>query len=142
VAANPRQHLDRFPFVKDGVLESQPSSLPGAEGQVASQPTPPLGEVGLAPGGGPSGDPATTGAPSGEKKRRNRNPGEMFARLDADGDGKLSSSEMDSLPPQLRDQMTSADSNGDGMVDQAELTSAMAKLRTAGGGGPPPGAAE
>ena len=64
-------------------------------------------------------------------------PATMFANFDGDGDGKISSEEMSGVPDFLKERLASADENGDGAIDLAELTSAMAKLRAERGGGPP-----
>ena len=57
----------------------------------------------------------------------------MIERMDQNADGKLST---DELPEPLRERMANADTNGDGFIDLAELTTAMAALR---GGGARPG---
>lgn len=129
VAANPRQHLDRFPFVKDGQLEESPTSILTPQEQVAANAPPAGGQPGVTPAG-----PVGEGDPN--KKRRNSNPAEAFARMDSDGDGKLSSTEWDAIPAGFRDSLGNADANGDGHVDQAELAAAFARMRTARGNGP------
>ncbi|MCB9875763.1 MAG: hypothetical protein H6821_16455, partial [Planctomycetaceae bacterium] len=61
---------------------------------------------------------------------RGGNPAQMIERMDQNADGKLSA---DELPEQLRERLSSADTNGDGFYDAAELTAAFAG---GGGGGP------
>ena len=55
----------------------------------------------------------------------------MIERMDQNSDGKLSA---DELPEQMRERMSTADTNGDGFYDAAELTAAFAKM--GGGSGP------
>jgi hypothetical protein len=128
VAANPRQHLNLFPFLKDGRLEpSGPSLLPGEAIAIAA----PKAEEGGARGPAEGGRGGNRGG-SGGRGRGNFNPAERFAQLDADKDGKLSTAE---VPEQMREMMASADTNSDGGIDQAEMTAAFAKMRAARGGG-------
>lgn len=54
---------------------------------------------------------------------------------DSDGDGKLSSDELSSLPEQFRSKLEASDSDGDGFVTTSELTEAF-KSMGGGGGGP------
>ena len=56
-----------------------------------------------------------------------------FERYDANQDGILSTEE---IPAERRDRISAADTNGDGKVDRAELTTAMSRPRPAMGGGP------
>jgi Ca2+-binding EF-hand superfamily protein len=67
---------------------------------------------------------------------------------DADKDGKISTAELASLDDRAKQMLESADANGDGFVDRAEMTTAataaMARFRqqmeaAGGGGGPPAG---
>ena len=84
-------------------------------------------------GGGPGG-----GGPGGG----GFNPGAMFARLDANGDGKVDASEMEVIPEAFRDRVKQNDTNGDGVIDRAEYDAGVARRRAAGGGpggGGPPG---
>ncbi len=60
----------------------------------------------------------------------------IFARSDANNDGKLSQDEM---PEQFRDNFAQTDTNGDGGIDQTELVTAMQRRmqqRTAASAGP------
>lgn len=143
VAANPRQHLEHFPFAKDGAIETGPIVTPEEQLAGGGTVTPVTPTAGGPAEGAPDG-----GTPDGAKKRRS-SPGEMFARMDSDKDGKLSTTEWDAVPAQLRDRLGNADTNSDGSVDQGEMTAAFAKMRASGGGpggggpgGGPPGAAE
>jgi len=117
VVLNPRKHLDkfdqsRFPAEDD---ESPPGAIPAELAADAAQ----------RPIGAEDGE---SGKTAGSAKS---NP--MMERLDSDGDGKLVS---DELPDGLRERLSAAnaDINGDGEYSAAELRSAMAKLRAAGGG--------
>ncbi|MBN2196926.1 MAG: hypothetical protein JW751_29245 [Polyangiaceae bacterium] len=60
-------------------------------------------------GRGPHGKRHGQGGPGG--------PGHVFERWDADGDGRVGLSD---LPEQLRERVTAADANGDGVVTRAE----------------------
>jgi hypothetical protein len=105
---------------------------------------------------GPGTPPATPGAPSGQGQRpspgqQGRGPSQgasggfdpaaAFAGLDKDSNGKL---EGDEIPSQMRSRVSAIDKNGDGAVDQGEMTAAMRQLGQLGGGGRPggPGGAE
>ncbi|MBL8809025.1 MAG: hypothetical protein JNM43_02510 [Planctomycetaceae bacterium] len=50
------------------------------------------------------------------------NPGEMFGQLDRNADGKLSADEM---PPRMKANMESADSDNDGSISQQEFQAAL-----------------
>jgi multidrug resistance efflux pump len=128
VASNPRQHLDRFSFIKNGILEPAPITTYGEE-QVATNGPP------AAPGGngGPAGGPGAANVGSGAP-RRGGSPQEMFSRLDSDGDGKISTQEWAAVPAELRSRLGNADANNDGEVDQGEIAAAFSKLRAAAGG--------
>lgn len=126
VAANPRQHLDRFPFSKNKLLESIPSTLGPDESIAAS---------------GPAGgvNPASNPAPGGASKGPRRSPAELLAQHDADGDGKLSMDEWQAVPEGLRGRLGNVDTTGDGFVDASELAAAFGSLRTAAADGGAPG---
>lgn len=57
-------------------------------------------------------------------------------RNDTDGDGKLSSSEIDAIDSQFKDGVKAADANGDGEVTKEELKKSI-QARMSGGGGRP-----
>ena len=57
-------------------------------------------------------------------------------RNDTDGDGKLSSSEIEAIDGQFKDGVKAADANGDGEVTKEELTKSI-QARMSGGGGRP-----
>ncbi len=92
--------------------------------------------------GGPGGDAA------GKKKKKGGRPSvaqivSSSMEMDTDGDGALSSEEMQSLPEDRRQRLKAADKNNDGKVDRAELTSHLAQRakprkggEQAGGGAP------
>ena len=57
---------------------------------------------------------------------------ERFSRMDSNGDGQITETEMDSARERLRDEVfTRLDANGDGSVSRAEMEAAAA-MRTAG----------
>jgi HlyD family secretion protein len=84
----------------------------------------------------PEAGPEPAAAP-GERpppRRGNRpNAGQMFQRLDSNGDGQLDKAELDQLSEPLRSRLSEADRNGDGLIDRGELAAAMAQF---GRGGP------
>lgn len=86
------------------------------------------------PGGGPAGG---DGAP---RKKGNFNPEAMFAQRDANGDGKITSDELESIPEQFRTAMQALDTNSDGAISKDEFLQGMSRFGRGGGGGGPPGA--
>lgn len=95
------------------------------------------------PGGGPppSGGPGGPGpggpgpgGPGGGGGRGNFDPAAMFARLDANSDGKIDASEMSSMPEQFQERFKQNDTNGDGVVDRGEFDASAARRRAQGGG--------
>ncbi len=131
VVLNPRRHLEkfdesRFPQPGDVLSEEIAGLAPSEPAEAMDGPTAvdqPAGGVAPGPVGPESGGPAGRGG----------TPAQMIERMDQNGDGKLS---MDELPEPLRERMANADTNGDGFIDLAELTTALAALR---GGGARPG---
>ncbi len=106
--------------------------------------------AGAAPGGpridGPS-DRSSTGSPNGEpgSKRVSGSPdaanpsqivGAIFAQLDKNGDGRITS---DEIPADQADRLAMYDANGDGVVEKAEMRAAIAKSMSGGPGGGPAG---
>ena len=80
------------------------------------------------PGGGPGGPPSAEGMVA-----------RIMERADTDGDGKLSSDEVNAMEERGRNMVQGADENGDGDIDRSELTRAAAKRVaqwSASGGGP------
>jgi len=147
VVLNPRKHLDkfdqsRFPDPKESVAKEIAKRAPNRPGPKAGEGDPSSGapEGGPAVAGGPPGADGPPGASGKGKGGPGRgNPAQMVQRMDQNGDGKLSA---DELPEPMRERMSSADTNGDGFYDVAELTAAFAQMRAAGGGPPggdPPG---
>jgi len=119
---------------------------PGAMGQPSQGNGPPQGPgadrsgrgprgKGRGQGGGPPAGNATTqnadapGQPGGR-----RNPQQMFARLDANNDGKLS---QDELPGGLAGSFNDIDSDSDGSITQSEVVSWAKKNQPQGGTKPP-----
>ncbi|MEM9643715.1 MAG: efflux RND transporter periplasmic adaptor subunit [Planctomycetota bacterium] len=96
------------------------------------------------PGGGQrGGGPGEAGRPGGGRPGGGRPGGggrsggvsAIMSSRDSDGDGKLSSDELSSLPEQFRSKLEASDSDGDGFVTTSELTEAF-KSMGGGGGGP------
>lgn len=66
----------------------------------------------------------TTGAMAQEKEKKHdgKGRGEMFAKLDTDGDGKLSLAEAEKAPKgKLKENFTAIDTNKDSYLDKNEL---------------------
>ena len=82
--------------------------------------------------GGPGGGPGARGAAGG-----GFNPAVIVNRSmemnDKDGDGKLSSSEIDGIDSQFRAGVKAADTDGDGSVTRAELLKSIQKRMSGGG---------
>ena len=76
------------------------------------------------------------GSPSDRGETGRPDPAQRFARLDANGDGKLQADEM---PDRMKPLLNTADSNGDGALDRAEMQAAMQRFRGGGGARPPGG---
>jgi len=93
---------------------------------------------------GDPGTPTAGGAPGeGGGRRaggggggRGGTPAETIARMDGNGDGKLTE---DEVPEFVWSRMSAADENGDGSIDEDELTKARAARDAEGGGGGPRG---
>lgn len=83
-------------------------------------------------GGGPTADGG--GGPQGKGPGGGFDPAAMFARMDANKDGKLTK---DELPGGMADRFSDMDGDSDGGISQAEVSAFMAKMKAAGGGGPP-----
>ena len=81
---------------------------------------------GARPGGGP-GFGGMRGGPAGRP-----DPAQMFRRMDADGDGRLSKEE---LPPGMRQRWQRMDTNGDGFVDRDEQSAIVERIRRFSRGG-------
>jgi len=103
------------------------------------------GGAGGPPGGGPGGGGRGPGGGGGAGGGgANRDPAESFARMDANGDGKIVA---DEIPEQARQFMKieTMDKNGDKAVDKEEFIKAMEEFRKrfqqgGGGGAGAPGA--
>ncbi len=67
---------------------------------------------------------------------RGGTPAESIARMDANGDGKLTA---DEVPEFVWSRMSAADANGDGSIDEAELTKSRETRDAEGDGGGPRG---
>ena len=81
-------------------------------------------------GSGESGGDGGNRRRGGGGRRRGGNRQEMFAQMDADGDGKLSG---DEIPERLSDRIAEVDTDGDGAVSLEELQ-AVSPGRGGGGG--------
>lgn len=127
---------DKFVVIASGLDEDQEILLNSAayRDEVDLPELPP--ENGVA--GGPKRPrPSDSGAaaaksgaspPSGSKKPAGS---DMFASLDANGNGRLESNE---LPSQMQLHLGAIDTNSDGAVDRSELNAAMARFKNSGGG--------
>ncbi len=80
---------------------------------------------------GPSASSASPGDQPSERKGGGNVEG-MFAKMDADKDGKLSG---DEIPSQMQGRLSDIDTDSDGAISKAELTAAMKKSRGSGGRG-------
>jgi hypothetical protein len=60
--------------------------------------------------------------------------GRIFKRLDTDGDGVIGPEEIQNVPEDRRSQMQAADADGDGKVTRSELTSGMKRMMERFGG--------
>ena len=84
-----------------------------------------------------AGDPRTgaSGGGGGQRpgggRRGGGTPGEMIARMDSNGDGKINK---DEAPGFVWDRISSADTDGDGSVSEAEYTVLRAQREAEGGG--------
>jgi hypothetical protein len=128
VVLNPRKHIDKFDqsrFPEPGEAASEEIAQRAASTPTAPSP-PPSAESGPPVGGAPG---AGRGQGSGG---RGGNPAQMIQRMDQNSDGKLSA---DEVPEQMRGRLSTADTNGDGFYDAAELTAAFAGGGSGGPGG-------
>jgi len=75
------------------------------------------------------GGPGGRGGPGGQ-----RNPEQLFSRMDKDGDGELIETE---VPAQFWEKLSRADADGSGSISKDELTAARNRAPGAGGGGNP-----
>jgi HlyD family secretion protein len=112
---------------------SPPSAGPetGGRGGFGGQRPPGGGPPGGGGPGGPRGGPGGGGRPD-----LSTIVNMSMQRNDTDGDGKLSSSEIDAIDSQFKDGVKAADANGDGEVTKEELTKSI-QARMSGGGGRP-----
>ncbi len=107
---------------------TKPAAKPKAEtaAKTASSAKPQVaktaGGAGAESGNRPGGRAEARGGPGGEGRP---SPGQMFAHLDKNQDGKLTK---DELPERMGDRIMAADSNGDGAVTQAELQAARERM--------------
>jgi len=110
---------------------------PGAGGPGAGGP----GAGGPGAGGPGAGGPG--GGGGGRGKRGNFSPDQMFAARDTNGDGKITSDELEGIPEQFRAGMMRMDTDSDGAISKDEFTQGMAQFSRGGGGGGggPPGGA-
>ncbi len=88
------------------------------------------------PGARPAGQPGEgggrrQGGGGGGGGGRGGTPAESIARMDGNGDGKLTA---DEVPEFVWSRMSAADTNGDGSVDEEELTKSREAREAEGGG--------
>ncbi len=88
----------------------------------------PRGEWGAGGPGGPGGE--------GGRERQRRDPAEMFAEFDKNGDGRLTP---DELPERMAERIMRADADGDGAVTLEELEQARRNRQNRGDGPLPAG---
>ncbi|MCA8985171.1 MAG: EF-hand domain-containing protein [Planctomycetaceae bacterium] len=69
----------------------------------------------------------------GPRDGEGRGPGDFFAQMDKDGDGKLSKEE---APERMRETFDRLDLNKDGFIDQEEIRQMMERFRQGGPGRP------
>ena len=117
VVANARRHANKFtiPEVERSVIDERLANV----GRVV--------ETGEPSENDNSGD-EVSGEKSSGRSAAMRSPRDMIQRLDQDHDGKLSSAELAELPEPIRGGLAQADTNADGMIDQSEITKAMARF--------------
>jgi HlyD family secretion protein len=114
------------------------ASRPGSEaGGIAAGSPGGGGPPGAVRTPGAGGPPGPGGPAGGSGVGGGRSPAEIvasiFANMDANGDGVLSS---DEIPADRAERLMAADADGDGKITRAELTASFA-ARMAAGGGPP-----
>ena len=146
VALAPRKLLDKVELPE--IVEEQNERSVGERGGPGPGPGNTAdgpsrdGARGMQPGpGGAAGGPGG-GPPGGGSMNPAAIVAMIFGRLDKNQDGKISP---DEIPSDQAARMASADANGDGVIERAELQKAMAERMSAGGGddgrgsGTPPG---
>lgn len=150
VVLDPRNHLDKMdiPEFEDEddrsklvAMSNEPmpkSATAGGPGAGAGGPGAGAGASGAAAGGPGAGRPgAQGGAPSADAI-----VGIMMQRLDTNSDGSISQEEA-AAEERVKNSFSEYDSNKDGKIDRAELTTVLRKRMAAmsGGAGGPPGGA-
>ena len=148
VALDVRSHIDKLHIPAD-LLDVREKRM-----EVIAEQAPEGGAVPTAVAAGrPAGGGSFAGGPDGGGRGPGGrsgpggggfNPAQMITRLfeqyDTDSDGKLSADEMQQIPEERRSRTAQNDTNGDGFVDRAEMTTAMDRIRQAmQSGGPPTG---
>ncbi len=135
VGLNPRNflHLMELPEIEDVSDREQLLEI----GANAAQPEAPAAVAQDGPGGPPgAGGP---GAGGGGRPDPATIVDSAFVKYDSDGDGKLSSEELQAIDGRLRDRMSGFDTDGDGAVDKQEALKGMQSVMAgAGAGGGPP----
>lgn len=97
------------------------------------------------PGGGQGSGRPGAGGPGGGQGGAGGgfDPAAIVARImesgDTDGDGKISTEELNAMDQNRAGMIRRSDSNGDGSVTKAEIMKAMQQFRGGGGGGGRPG---
>jgi hypothetical protein len=137
VALNPREHLAlmEIPEIEDVVDRDKLAEV----SKVADGPSKdgaPKGKPEAAAKGGP----AAGGAPGAGGFDPKAIAGMMLQRLDTDSDGKISQDEA-STSEQMKESFPKMDLNGDGSIDENEITMSIKKRmqQQGGGAGGPPG---
>jgi HlyD family secretion protein len=141
VVLNPRRHSDKL--VLPDLPDPKSIQTIVANGQTSSgSPTPSNSDT-VANSGGPV--PPTVQPTRGPAAPGGNGPpdpaaiaGFMFQRYDTDGDGRLSQEEISNVPDDRRANILVADTNGDGVVDRAELTTSISQRTQSAGATPAP----
>jgi hypothetical protein len=130
VVLSPRRYKDRMdlPDLPDPAAQK---NVPAARGSTDASASPSDARPNSTP---PKGPPNSAGQGGGQG--RGGDPNQLFTRLDANGDGKLSADEMGSASTGLKPVISQADADSDGSISGAEFSAAMQKLRSGGGGRP------
>jgi HlyD family secretion protein len=138
IALNPRKHLHllELPEIADlperEELAAMSKELPPGKAVVPAV-TPDSAAAGAggaaAGGGGPNGGAAAGGGRPDPKAIADR-----FMAADADGDGKLSASEIEGLNDRQKESAKNFDTNSDGVLERSEILKGINKMRQEGGG--------
>lgn len=135
IVLSPRRYEKRLnlPDVPDPAKQGQ---LPRSQGDQKPASSPSDVPKGASP---PSRPEAGAGAAAGGGQQRRGDPSQFFARLDSNGDGKLTLDEMGTVPAGLRPRLAQGDTDGDGAISRAEFNAVIQQALQSGGSGGPGG---